>query len=159
MKDLIARLLPAILILLTVSAPKLRAQENGYKTFNGMWQLIRISTNGSGERTVGGGPLKFFNQDGTFFNVFMTDKGPVMSHRGNYVINDLETYSETIINENKDAPYALAGKTYTLTYSFSEDKKLLTISGFVEGKDGRPGLTFREVWKRVEHGAPEGPPV
>jgi hypothetical protein len=140
-----------IVLLLFVSFTKLSAQESNSALFNGAWELTRLATNGSESRVAIPGLLKFFDADGKFFNMRITQNGSIITHQGNYVINDNETYSEIIKSETQGATYPLAGKTYKLRYKFSDDKKLLVLNGMVEGKDGAESLGFTEVWKRVEN--------
>lgn len=139
-----------IALLLFISFTKLFAQKSNAALFQGVWELTQLAANGSESRVVVPGILKFFDADGKFFNLRITQNGSVINHQGNYVINDFQTYSEIIKSEAKGSTYALAGKTYKLRYKFSDDKKLLVLKGLVEGKDGQANLEFTEVWKRVE---------
>ncbi|RZM26488.1 MAG: DUF4488 domain-containing protein [Pedobacter sp.] len=138
------------LLLMFLSLSKLSAQEAKINPFEGVWELTQLATNGSGNRVPIPGLMKFFNPDGQFFNLRVTQHGALITHGGSYQINDLQTYTETVKSEVKGAFYALAGKTYKIRYTFNEDKTLLTLSGLVEGKEGVENLSYTETWKRVE---------
>lgn len=149
MKKLTLLSIATILVML-VSLNKLYAQETEKSPFEGVWELTQLATNGSGSRVPIPGLMKFFNPDGQFFNLRVTQHGALITHGGSYQINDLQTYTETVKSEVKGAFYALAGKTYKIRYTFNDDKTLLTLSGLVEGKEGVENLSYTEVWKRVE---------
>ncbi len=149
MKKLTPRII-TVALLLFVSFTKLSAQSTNSTSFQGVWELTQLASNNSETRVVVPGILKVFDAGGKFFNLRVTQYGSLINHKGNYVVNNADTYSEIIKNEAEDVKYSLAGKTYKLRYKFSDDKMLLVLKGILEGKEGVKSVEFTEVWKRVD---------
>jgi hypothetical protein len=119
------------------------------KSFVGIWELTTLKSNGGAPSDVPPGLLKIFNADGTFTNVQVSQSGSLISHSGKYAGNDDQQYTEIIKNQISTDEYVLAGKTYKIKYVFGLDKRTLKLDGNVDGKNGTPGLTYTEVWRKL----------
>lgn len=118
--------------------------QSGKKAFTGIWELAQAASNGQDLQKTGPGYLKIFNADGTFANVQVRNTGSVISHSGEYTINDAEHYTEKALYRMPEMTGGPLGTDFKLHYEFSEDKKQLTLTFILES-----GLRITEVWQKL----------
>jgi hypothetical protein len=124
--------------------------QSNKETFLGKWELKKVTSPDGRSLYSPAMCQKEFKADNTFANFQFRGGDWIITHNGKYLVNDNEYYTEFIANEANGMIYALTGKTYKIKYMFSEDKKTLTILGSVDGKNGGPGTSYIEVWKKIE---------
>ncbi|MEJ7559447.1 MAG: DUF4488 domain-containing protein [Pedobacter sp.] len=92
---------------------------------------------------------KVFNANGEFYNSRSYQGKTHTTHKGKYIIDDKEHYTE-LIEESDREIYPKNLPVPKIEYEFSKDKKLLSLRVILTGADGKKYTYWAEVWKRVE---------
>ena len=124
----------------------------------GIWQqsiVVQNPTNPAEERRIfKTHNLKFLNEDGTFFNMVVSDQKQIsnITVLGTYEVNSDENYTE-IIEKSYTNPNDINRKV-KLGYKLSNENKHLVISYFsISPKTGVSEMV-EEFWVKIEGGNP-----
>jgi len=115
------------------------AQKAGNTPFLGIWELFKTASNGLPLQNYPPGYIKIYNADGTFAIIRAQNTGSIIKGSGYYAVDDDQTCREA------DKLEDLVKKGFKISYEFSTDKKVLTISFSYPD-----GAAYTEAYRKLE---------